>query len=63
MGGLVCLECWVTVDSDPFHFDCTGEHFVPRAEAVEIRTWISGLVAFMDRTGQRESRPNSGAVV
>jgi hypothetical protein len=61
--GLVCLECWVSLDVDPFHFDCTGEHFMPKAEADEVREWINGRYEFMARTGQRELRPDSGAVV
>ena len=59
----VCLECWRTIEADPFHFDCTGEHFVPTDYADEIREWITGRYYFMARTGQRELKPESGAVV
>ena len=63
MDELICLECWASLDADPLHLHCTGEHFVPKAEADEAREWINGRRAFMARTGQRELRPDSGAVV
>jgi hypothetical protein len=48
-----CLECWRTLWPDFLHLDCTGEHFVPEAEADEIREWITGRYWFMVGTGQR----------
>ena len=62
MSELVCLECWRPVVPD-LHLDCTGEHEVPRAEADHIREWITGRYRWMASTGQRELRPDSGAVV
>lgn len=59
---LTCLECWRGVGPD-LHFDCTGEHFVPRGEADGLREWLNGRYAFMVRTGQCELRPDCGAVV
>ena len=63
MSDLVCLECWASIDADPLHLDCTGEHFVSKQEADEAREWINGRHAFMVATGQRQLRPDSGAVV
>lgn len=60
---LVCLECWRSLDADPFHFDCTGEHFVSKQEADETREWITGRYRWMVSTGQREDHAASGAVV
>ena len=63
MSEQTCLECWATLDADPLHLDCTGEHFVLTSEANEIREWINGRRAFMIATGQRADHPGSGAVV
>ena len=50
---VVCLECWRALWPDFLHLDCTGEHFVPKAEADEIREWLTGRYWFMVATGQR----------
>jgi hypothetical protein len=52
---MTCLECWVSLTADPFHFDCTGDFFVPTAEADELREWLNGRYAFMVATGQRKA--------
>lgn len=48
----VCLECWSDFTSDFLHLDCTGERVVPRAEADELRDWVTGRYEFIVRTGQ-----------
>jgi hypothetical protein len=47
-----CLECWRTLDSDPLHIYCTGEHFVSLEEAQDIFDWLEGRYYFMINTGQ-----------
>jgi hypothetical protein len=48
-----CLECWRTLDADPLHIYCTGEHFVSLEEAQEIFDWLEGRYYFMIATKQR----------
>lgn len=49
----VCLECWRDFTGDFLHLDCTGEYVVPKAEADELREWVTGRYWFIVRTGQR----------
>ena len=60
---VTCLECWRPLWPDFLHLDCTGEHFVPNAEADDLREWINGRYGFMVSTGQRADNPGSGSAV
>lgn len=55
----VCLECWRDFTADFLHLDCTGEHVVSKAEANDLRQWLTGRYKFLVRTGQRVFPPGA----